>query len=295
MSDTPAVPGTPRLMRGVDRVLAVQRPVVLAQLRQLRRSRPEASPAELLRIVERRYLAAVTTGGAAVGAAASFPSVGTGASIALSGVETVGFMEATALFTQSVAELHGIAVDDPDRARTLVMTMILGNGGRELLEQLVAQAAGRGASRNLYWGELVAKSLPGPTVGLVADRLKQAFLKRFAVTQGGSALGRAIPFGVGAVIGGTGNHILGRRVLASARTAFGPVPETFSPDLDAYARAPREPRPPLLLRAGRRRIPLPVIPLPVVRRRLEQRRPKALRERPTPPLEAPADPRPPAA
>src|SRR5690606_2302816 len=139
---------TPRVIGGIDRVLAVQRPAVLAHLRQIRRAKPEASPAEVLRILERRYLTAVTTGGAAAGAAASFPAIGTGASIALSGVETAGFIETTALYAQSVAELHGIVLEDPDRARTLVMTMILGNGGKELLEQLALQAAGRGQSRS---------------------------------------------------------------------------------------------------------------------------------------------------
>ena len=49
--------------------------------------------------------------------------------LALSGVETAGFLEASALFAQSVTEVHGIAVDDPERARALVMTMMLGYGG----------------------------------------------------------------------------------------------------------------------------------------------------------------------
>ena len=60
-------------------------------------------------MLERRYLAAVTTGGAAVGATAVVPGIGTGVTLALSGVETVGFLEATTLFAQSVAEVHGIA------------------------------------------------------------------------------------------------------------------------------------------------------------------------------------------
>ena len=68
-----------------------------------------------MRILERRYLAAVTTGGAAVGATAVVPGIGTGVTLALSGVETLGFLEATALYAQSVAEVHGIAVENPDR------------------------------------------------------------------------------------------------------------------------------------------------------------------------------------
>ena len=64
--------------RGIDAVLAIQRPVVVAHLRSIRRRSPNATPDQIVRILERRYLAAVTTGGAAVGATAVIPGIGTG-------------------------------------------------------------------------------------------------------------------------------------------------------------------------------------------------------------------------
>src|SRR6478609_11478127 len=129
----------PMMVRGLDRVLAIQRPLVLAHIRSIRLRNPQASPAELIRILERRYLAAVTTGGAAVGATAVVPGIGTGVTLALSGVETVGFLEATALYAQSVAEVHGVVVEDPDRARALVLTLMLGKEGVDLVGQLAGQ------------------------------------------------------------------------------------------------------------------------------------------------------------
>ncbi|MEO5535761.1 MAG: hypothetical protein ABIR17_11600 [Pseudolysinimonas sp.] len=234
----------PAVMRSFDKVLSVQRPVVLAHIRSIRTSRPNATPAQIIAILERRYLTAVTTGGALVGASAAIPAVGVGASLVLSGVETAGFLEASALFAQSVTELHGIAVDDPERARTLVMTMMLGNGGRELLTQFAGQAVGRGTSRNVYWGELVTKSMPRAVLGPIAEQIQKTFLKKFAVSQGGSVVGRMIPFGIGAVVGGSGNHLLGRRVVNSARTAFPPAPETFPLTLDAGPKAVKVPKAP---------------------------------------------------
>ncbi len=71
-------------------MLSVQRPVVVAHVRALRRRHPRSSPAEIIQILEREYLAAVTTGGAAVGASAVIPGVGMAAALGLSGVETVG-------------------------------------------------------------------------------------------------------------------------------------------------------------------------------------------------------------
>jgi hypothetical protein len=245
----------PRVAQGIDKVLSVQRPVVLAHIRSIRSSRPDASPAQIIAILERRFLTAVTGGGALVGATSAIPAVGVVTSVVLSGVETAGFLEASALFAQSVTEVHGIAVVEPERARTLVMAMMLGNGGQELLQQFATEAAGRG-SRTAYWGEFVTKNLPRAALGPLTDRVRSAFLRRFAVTQGTSVVGRAIPFGVGAVFGGVGNNILGRRIVRSAREAFSAPPDTFPASLDAVSRAPRAPRAPRTSRAVKPAKPL---------------------------------------
>ena len=222
----------PLAVRGLDRVLAIQRPLVLAHIRSIRMRNPDATPERLIRILERRYLAAVTTGGAAVGATAVVPGIGTGVTLALSGVETLGFLESTALFAQSVAEVHGIAIENPDRARALVMTLMLGKEGVDLVGQLAKQATGGGASRSSYWGEMVTKSLPRAAVGPVVDQLKTRFVKHFAASGGASVIGKALPFGVGAAVGGAGNHLLGRRVLTTSHRAFGAAPAVLPPSLE---------------------------------------------------------------
>ena len=50
----------PRVIRALDGVLRVQRPAVVAHLRSIRLRHPDASTAEIVRMLERRYLAAVT-------------------------------------------------------------------------------------------------------------------------------------------------------------------------------------------------------------------------------------------
>lgn len=225
-------PEHPRTIRMLDRVLGVQRPAVLAHLRSIRRRHPDAAPDDILRILERRYLTAVTTGGAAVGATAVVPGIGTSVTLALSGVETLGFLEATALYAQSVAEVHGLVVQDPDRGRALVLALLLGKEGVDLVSQLAAQAGG-GGTRSGYWGEMITQTLPRAAVAPLVDRLKTAFVRQFAARGGASWLGKALPFGVGAVVGGTGNHILGRRVLVHARRAFGTPPLTLPADLES--------------------------------------------------------------
>lgn len=259
----------PFVVRGIDRVLTVQRPIVLAHIRSIRRSRPQASPEELIRTLERRFLTAVTTGGAIVGASAAVPAIGTGTSLALSGVETAGFLEASALFAQSVTEVHGIVVDDPDRARTLVMTMVLGTAGSDLVKQMAGQVAGTAPARSQFWGELVTKNLPRTIVGPIGDRVKRTFVKKFAVAQGTNVVGRLIPFGIGAVIGGGGNHLLGRQIVRASREAFGPAPATLPAWLEPEAKQPRTRRAERSAGEQRQgRMSLPAIRLP--RRRVRE-------------------------
>ncbi|GAA1511953.1 hypothetical protein BJ978_003024 [Agromyces terreus] len=240
-NEAPPAPGRPDeaapaggsgLDRGIDAVLSIQRPIVVAHIRSIRRRVPDASTERLVRILERRYLAAVTTGGAAVGATAVIPGIGTGMTLALSGIETAGFLEATALFAQSVAEVHGIAIDNPDRARALVMTLMLGREGVDLVRQFAGQASGGGIAREAYWGELITNGLPRALVGPVADRLRSSFIKQFAVKGGAGIVGKALPFGIGAAIGGTGNHLLGRKVLQQSRLAFGQPPVLLPAELE---------------------------------------------------------------
>jgi len=232
-----------------DKFLNVQRPLVLAHIRSIRARRPDATPEQVLRTLELRYLTAVTTGGALVGASAAIPAVGIGASLALSAVETGGFLEASTLYAQSVTELHGIPVDDPDRSSALVMTLILGTAGSDLVKQLAGEVAGTSPGRKAFWGELVTKQLPKAAVDRIGDQVRKQFLKRFGATQGVSVLGRAIPFGIGAAVGGAGNNILGRQIVRGTREAFGPAPLSFP---DSVAMVYKTPKPPRVGRIERR-------------------------------------------
>lgn len=216
-------PQHPVIGKALDGVLSVQRPIVLAHLKRIRARNPGASPAELIHLLERHFLTTVMAGGAGVGVAAAVPAVGTAAAIALASAETLGFIEATALFAHAVAEVHGIVLVDRDRTHALVLSLMLGEEGATLIRQVTAQAAG-GLVRGKFWSEIVTTALPRSVVSPALDQLRSMFLKKLAKTGTASVIGKAIPYGVGAVIGGTGNRILGKRVVRAAHIAFGPAP-----------------------------------------------------------------------
>ena len=206
------------------RAVEVQRPLVLANLRRLQRRHPQATAAQLAATLERDYLLAVTGGGALVGGAAVIPGVGTAAALGLSAAATVGFLEATALFSTSLAELHGVRLMDPEKASTLVMAIMLGEEGTALLSSLSGQAAGQGKGPTQAWGSLFARRVPLAGFGTVRERIQTMFLRTLLKQQGTAWLGRALPFGIGAVVGGVGNRVMGRAVVANAKEAFGPLP-----------------------------------------------------------------------
>ncbi|MDN4642845.1 hypothetical protein [Arthrobacter sp. PsM3] len=219
------------------RAVEVQRPLVLANLRRLQRKHPHATAAQLAATLERDYIIAVTGGGALVGGAAVIPGVGTAAALGLSAAATVGFLEATALFSTSLAELHGVRMVDPERASTLVMAIMLGEEGTALLSSLSGQAAGQGKGPTQAWGSLFARRAPLAGFGSVRERMQTMFLRTLLKKQGTALLGRALPFGIGAVVGGVGNRIMGRAVVANAKEAFGPMPLIIPGELGAMAEA----------------------------------------------------------
>lgn len=217
----------PMIHNAVNRAIEVQRPLILANLKRLRRRNPAATASQLSAMLERDYLTAVTTAGGAAGAAAAFPGIGTIASLGLSAGATVAFLEATALYAQSIAELHGVHTDDPERARTLVMAILLDDEGLALVRALAGQAEGRDDGPMKYWGNALGAAAPTGVIRGIGTRIRRRFIRKFVTQQGAAMFGRAIPFGIGAAVGGAGNNMMGRRVIEATRQAFGPPPDVI--------------------------------------------------------------------
>jgi hypothetical protein len=213
------------LLRNVERAINVQQAPVAGYVARLRRARPNATPAEIIAVLEKWYLATVTGTGAAVGGAAAAPAVGTALAIALSSGETALFFEATALFALAVAEVHGIRLADIERRRTLLFAVVLGDNGAMLVEKMTGRTG-------QHWAVLLPEALPLSSITAVNKALGRWF-RRYARKQGMLALGRLAPFGIGAAIGFAGNRAFGRTVVTTSRRIFGPPPLDFADGHDA--------------------------------------------------------------
>ncbi|WP_211240856.1 hypothetical protein [Hamadaea tsunoensis] len=166
------------------------------------------------------YVSALAGTGAAVGGAAAAPGVGTGVSLALSAGEALSSLELSTLFALSVAEIHGIPLDELERRRTIVMGILLGRSGSATIAR-VAERTGQ------HWGRQIVAKVPVETLRQINGILGKHFVTKYGTKQGIIVLGRMVPFGVGLVIGGGANAALAALTVGASHRAFGPSPTTW--------------------------------------------------------------------
>ncbi|MCV7431118.1 hypothetical protein [Mycolicibacterium bacteremicum] len=219
----------------LERSTRLQAPAVTAYVDRMRRQRPDATPAEIITALEKHYLAAVMASGAAVGSAAAFPGIGTLAAMSAVAGETVVFLEATAVFVLAVAEVHGIPADHRERRRALVLAVLVGEDGRGAVADLVGGGRTSGA-----WISDGAATLPLPAVSQLNNRLLKFFVKKYALKRGALAFGKMLPVGVGAVVGGMGNRLMGKKIVKNAQLAFGNPPARWPSTLHVLPSAQSE-------------------------------------------------------
>ena len=238
----------PALTTTLDNVLRMQRPLALSIVKKLREAHPDETPEQIHKRLDRTYLRDITAIGGVTGASAFVPGGVTGASAFVPGVGTVtsmslsalavgGYLERTALYAQAVAELHGVHVHDAETARSMVMAIMLGEEGSQLMNTVLLQTGKAGGVSN-KWGMLLGNSSSGKMFS-VERTIRNMFIRRFLTRQTGALLGRALPFGVGAVVGGGANLTLGKDVVRNTRRAFGDAPAYFPAELMITPRAPR--------------------------------------------------------
>jgi hypothetical protein len=208
----------PPILGLLDKALALQAPRVDHHIARLRRKRPDASPEQIIRRLNAEFRAATITAGVGVGAAAASRRVNRKAALALSGGETLGFLSATALYVLSRAEVHGMPVQDLERRRTLVLAVMLGDAGASAVHE-VAERTGQ------HWARQLVKAIPQAKVKTANKVLGRHFVTKYGTKEGILVLGRVIPLGIGAAIGGVANAAFSHGIVKAADLAFGPSPE----------------------------------------------------------------------
>lgn len=227
--------------------IRVQRPAVISHIQTIRRSHPDATPAEAMKILESRYLAAVTSASAGVGGAAAVPGIGTAVALSLSGADLLLFFELSALYSLSIAEVHGLNVTDPQRAKVLVLGMTLGESSQGRAATLVAgAAAGKqgdhvglvndvaragAAARSGAWGDVVATTVPEGQLNPLMKQMLTAGAVKLGAKVGSGTFAKLLPFGIGMIVGGVASFAFGKSVVIASRSAFSAPPAAWPASL----------------------------------------------------------------
>lgn len=214
----------PLLSKVLDRALSIQEPTIHAYIDRARQFESEfpnddpthqsASDSGLIHRLERQYLASITAVGAAAGAAAAVPGVGIVA-LPINLAEVGTFIEATSVYVLALAAIHGIPVTDIERRRTLVLAVLIGQAG----SGIVTKIAGRTGP---HWARYAVNGVPLGSIRAINKVLGRNFVTKYGTKQGILVLGRELPLGIGALIGGAGNAGLAYMSVRAARQAFGP-------------------------------------------------------------------------
>lgn len=203
-----------RILALLDKALEFQSPLAERHVAHLRRNRPDATPHQIVGRLNAELRAATISAGVGVGAAAAAPGVGTGVALAVSGGETVAFLNAAVLYILARAEVQGIKIQDVERRRTLVMVIMLGDAGAMKIVP-VAERTGQ------HWSRQIVQGIPQSKINAINKVLGPYFVTKYGTKKGIVVLSKVVPFGIGAVIGGTANGLSSQGIIKAADRAFG--------------------------------------------------------------------------
>ena len=203
------------LERALDKAIAIPASRIEERVARMRRDRPGADAAELVEMAASRFRRDAGLSSGAVGASAAIPAISTGAAAALTVGQSAAFIASAVTYVLTVAEIQGVHVVDTERRRALVLSALLGKEGSEAVQ-------GQLGLSSMFWAAQLLMQMPLPSVKSINARLIKRVAKRSAAKGGALALGRLLPFGIGAAIGWSGGRALANQVIEGAQAALGP-------------------------------------------------------------------------
>jgi hypothetical protein len=158
-----------------------------------------------------RELAAV---GAASGGIAALPGAGTGTALAVAGADIGWYTMRLADLIMTVAAIHGHQQPTVEERRAWVLAVLtFGHDATAGLDR-VAREVGKGL------GSRTIGSVSGASLAVVNRNLTARLVRRYGTRRGAAVLGKLLPFGLGAAIGGIGNAAGVRAVTRHADQFF---------------------------------------------------------------------------
>jgi hypothetical protein len=156
--------------------------------------------------------------GAAAGAAAVSPVVGTAATVMATTAELGWFTARAGDLVLTIAAVHGRPDPTVDERRAWVLAVLIyGSSARDGFTRAVDEAATGTAP-------MLDRRIPLATLQTANRLMSRALVRRYGSRRGLVAVGRALPVGIGALIGGSANYLAVRTLAGNADRFFARLP-----------------------------------------------------------------------
>lgn len=212
-------------INAVDKAVHLQTSSIRAYVDWLRRQNPDASPAEIQKTMDKHLKNTVTGTGAGVGATAAVPGIGLVTGAAAVAGESVLFLDLAAFYAVASAYLRGVDIDDPERRRAIVLTLLMGSKGIAIVDAILGDDA------TTIPGKSTLAKFSGPTLTQTNNVLERMAMRSLNKQMRRAWLGKLMPLGIGAIAGTTANRKLADGVIENVHDALGAVPAGFATPL----------------------------------------------------------------
>ncbi|MCG7272871.1 hypothetical protein MHJ82_00740 [Corynebacterium afermentans] len=209
----------------VDKAVQLQTSTIRTYVDWLRRQNPDATPAEIQKLMDKHLKNTVTGTGAGVGAAAAVPGIGLFTGAAAVAGESVLFLDLAAFYAVASAYLRGEDIADPERRRTLVLSLLMGTKGLAIVDAMLGDDAGK------IPGKSTLAKFSGPTLANTNNVLERIATRSIRKTLRRAWLGKLMPLGIGAIAGTTANRKLADGVIDNVQSGLSAMPAAFASPL----------------------------------------------------------------
>lgn len=173
-----------------------------------------------VRSIARSFAQELGTVGAATGAAAALPAVGTAAALSVAAAEFAWFARRSSALVMTIAALHGHDESTVEERKMWILAVLaFGNGASEGATKLAGEL-GKGL------GKKATERISTSTLRAMNKALGRTIVTKYGTKRGVIALGTALPFGIGAVFGGSANYASVRMLAKHAHKFFRDMPRS---------------------------------------------------------------------
>ena len=178
-----------------------------------------------IKALSKSFAQELGTVGAVTGAAATVPTFGTAAALSAGLAEFGWFTIRASELILTIAALHGQTQSTIEERRAWILSILLfGNGASEGFTRLAGEV-GKGV------GKKATAGIPMSIIRKVNSSMGRTIITKYGKKRGVIALGTALPFGIGAVVGGTVNYAGVSALGRHANKFFNKLPyETVTTD-----------------------------------------------------------------